>query len=274
MKTITSRSNPLYKQLHAQMKDAGRPGHDIWLEGMHLCQAWLMHKGQPQFALLALEARGLAEIESLINEIDPDKQIWLPQKLIGSLSTLVTAPSVIFLGDHRQTRYRQTAADRTGLTGSHLLIDDIQDPGNVGTLLRTAAAAGIRSVFSGPATAGCWSPKVLRAGQGAQFALDIYESVNLRQLITDWSYQTKRPQILATALDATATSLFDLKLDREVAWIFGHEGRGVDPALLALADHKVFIAHDTDAVESLNVASAGAVCLFEQRRQWFASNQS
>ncbi len=266
MKTITSRSNPLYRQLLGQFKHAGRPGHAVWLEGVHLCQAWLMHQRKPQWALFAQEAQDSAEIGSLASQVSSDRQIWFPQKLLASLSTLVTAPSVIFVGELAPV-IELEISESLPKAGSWVLLDAIQDPGNVGTMLRTAAAAGIKSVVAGLGTAACWSPKVLRAGQGAQFALDIYESIDLCQVVKSWLSQDKRPLILATALDPQAKSLHDLDLNRPVAWIFGNEGLGVSPSLLALADHKVSIDYESEAVESLNVSSAAAICLFEQRRQ-------
>lgn len=280
MKIITSRSNPLYRQWLAELKHAGRPGHPIWLEGVHLCEALLAHGGQMQWALFAQEAQGSGEIQALAQRVDLGQQVWMPQKLLDGLSSMVTPSSVMFLAQRPSNA--QTLYDNGPPLGeSSLWLDDIQDPGNVGTLLRTAAAAGVNSVFASVGTAACWSPKVLRAGQGAQFALNIHEGVDLLALLSRWQSCTDRPLdqpldrplILATALDATAKSLYDLDLKHPVAWIFGHEGRGVAPALQRVADYGVYIPHDRNAVESLNVSSAAAVCLFEQRRQLLAQGQ-
>lgn len=266
MKTITSRSNPLYRQWLADIKQAGRAGHGIWLEGAHLCQAWLEHRGQPQWGLFALEAQQSPEAVALAGTVASERQVWLPQKLLAGLSSLVSAPAVVFMAQE-MTPLNHGARPQESPPGSCMLLDDVQDPGNVGTMLRNAAAAGIAAVYCGPGTAACWSPKVLRAGQGAQFALQIEESVNLVNLLTDWQAQDRHPMVLATALDHQARALYDIKLDQDIAWVFGHEGRGVSTELLDLADHQVFIPHETRAVESLNVASAAAICLFEQRRQ-------
>lgn len=268
MKTITSRANPLYRQWLSDVKHAGRPAHPIWLEGVHLCQAWLEHRGQPQWALFALEAQDNPEIRALTAMVDADLQAWLPQNLLAGLSTLTSVPAVVFIAEHGPGLSIPPPALQRGTC---VLIDDVQDPGNVGSLLRTAAAAGVQTIYAGPGTAACWSPKVLRAGQGAQFALRIHESVDLVELVRSWQAKPNRPALLATALDNSAESLYGLQLNQDVAWVFGHEGRGVSPSLLALADHRVFIPHDTAAVESLNVGIAAAICLFEQRRQGLAS---
>ncbi|MCD8505161.1 MAG: RNA methyltransferase [Burkholderiaceae bacterium] len=275
MENLSSRSNPRYRQWLVQAKYAGKPGHSVWLEGVHLCQAWLEHGGgQPQWALFAQEQLGQAEIQALVAQLDPDQCIGLPGKLLAGLSTLVSPPAVIFISSPMTSIEGLLPAktlDADKLGQSCILLDEVQDPGNVGTLLRIAAASGIKTVFTSPGTAACWSPKVLRAGQGAQFALNIHEQVNLVSVVKQWRSQTNGGQVLATALQADATSIYEVPLDGAIAWMFGNEGRGVAPELLATADQCVYIPHDSEAVESLNVASAAAVCLFEQRRQHLAS---
>jgi TrmH family RNA methyltransferase len=146
------------------------------------------------------------------------------------------------------------------LSVNAVLLDNVQDPGNVGSILRSAAAAGVKEVYCAPGTAFCWSPKVLRAAMGAHFVLDIYENVDLPQLVQGAQIAT-----LATSGYA-AEQLYQLDLKRPVAWIFGHEGQGVSDALLSNATHRVIVPH-LGKVESLNVAACAAVCFFEQVRQ-------
>jgi TrmH family RNA methyltransferase len=126
--------------------------------------------------------------------------------------------------------------------------------------LRSAAAAGIGAVFCSPGTAFAWSPKVLRAAMGAHFLLDIFEHVDLSNLL----HHSSVP-VVATSSHARQR-LYEIDLKRPVAWLFGHEGQGVAEDLLALATHQVAIPH-LGAVESLNVAASAAVCFFEQVRQ-------
>lgn len=146
-----------------------------------------------------------------------------------------------------------------------VILDRIQDPGNVGTILRTAAAAGIRTVLTTAGTAACWAPKVLRAGMGGHFVLGIHENIPLDQL-----------KALVGALPLAGTvlqdgqSLYATDLRRPLAWVFGNEGEGIDPALQAQLGCRLTIPQDP-GVESLNVAASAAVCLFEQRRQRLAS---
>ena len=127
-------------------------------------------------------------------------------------------------------------------------------------MLRAAWAVGVRDVLLTTGCAQAWSPKVLRAGQGAHFGLDIREHCDVAAALADHA-----GKIVATRLDARE-SLYALDLRGPVAWLFGNEGAGLSPALSALATHPVIIPMP-GAAESLNVAMAATVCLFEQARQ-------
>jgi TrmH family RNA methyltransferase len=147
-----------------------------------------------------------------------------------------------------------------------LWLDRVQDPGNVGVLLRTAAAAGIQHIYLSPGCAAAWSSKVLRSAQGAHFAASIYEQADLAT-----ANKKRDIPLLATTL-ADATSLYEDTLPDQCVWLFGNEGQGVDARLLDLADRRVFIPQAPN-VESLNVAAAAAICLFEHRRQRLAASR-
>ena len=141
-----------------------------------------------------------------------------------------------------------------------VVLDRLQDAGNVGSILRSAAALGFAQVVALKGTAALWSPKVLRAGMGAHFGLEIHEQVDLALLVG-----TASVPVLATSSHADAT-LYETELRQPVAWLFGHEGQGVSADLLALATQRLAIPH-LGEMESLNVAASAAICLFEQVRQ-------
>jgi TrmH family RNA methyltransferase len=147
-----------------------------------------------------------------------------------------------------------------GVEGSCVLLDGVQDAGNVGTILRTAAAAGIRDVALGVGCAGAWTPRVLRAGQGAHFSLRIREQVDLMCFLTTYR---------GTSVAAVANGgqpLFEADLTGEVAWIFGNEGAGIDEELARSANQRVTVPL-ANGTESLNVSAAAAICLFEVVRR-------
>jgi len=143
---------------------------------------------------------------------------------------------------------------------SCLLLENIQDPGNLGSILRTAVAAGVPHVFLSRSSVFAWSPKVIRAGMGAHFSLAIFEDIDLGEIARAFS-----GRIIATEPKAGA-SLYELDLKGPVAWLFGNEGSGLSESVRQLATHRVRIPMP-GPTESLNVAAAVAICLFEQIRQ-------
>ncbi|HET8730531.1 MAG TPA: RNA methyltransferase [Moraxellaceae bacterium] len=148
--------------------------------------------------------------------------------------------------------------------GCCLLLEGIQDPGNVGSIFRTAVAAGVDQIWL---TAGCadiWSPKVLRAGMGAHFLIPLIDRVTLTDVLPGFT-----GPIVVTTLDR-AVSLYDTSLPADMVLAMGSEGQGVSEELLSLASQRIHIPM-AGPVESLNVAAATAICLFERRRQELSS---
>lgn len=148
---------------------------------------------------------------------------------------------------------------QAGVYRTLVLLDRIQDPGNAGAILRTAAAAGVEAVHASHGCADLWSPKVLRAGMGAHFHLALWEHADLAAVSAGFE-----GTICCTATKGIPIYAADLR--GPTAWVFGNEGGGVAPALESLCGRRLTIP-TSGRVESLNVAAAAAVCLFEQRRQ-------
>lgn len=256
MKQISSRSNPLYRSL--QRLAAGKPPrgtHQVMIEGDHLCQAWLDHFGAPHLALFDGADLDFGAIHTQVMSIAPERCVMLDPGLAAGLSQVVHGPGLYFVVEPPEPKLP------TRVDHACIWLDRVQDPGNIGTLLRTAAAAGIRHAYLSTGCAQAWSHKALRSGQGAQFAMRIHERLDLLTLADD----CLGVPLAATTLD-DALPLYEADLGQPCAWVFGNEGQGVDRSLIARASLKVTIPQ-ADAVESLNVAAAAAVCLFEQRRQ-------
>ena len=255
IKTISSRDNPVYKHLKllASSTQARKKAGLSVLDGAHLVSAYLERRGAP--AMMAVSESGLrnAEIARLVKSAGLDV-LQLSDALFHSISTV----------EHETGLMAAIQTPEEALpprvSGDCLLLEQIQDPGNMGSLLRSAAAAGVRQVFTSPHTVYAWSPKVLRAGQGAHFSLQIVEGVELTEVIA----RLKVP-LIATSSHAKA-DVHDVDLRQPVAWVFGNEGAGVSDAILARARQRVMIPMPGGA-ESLNVAAAAAVCLFEAVRQ-------
>ena len=258
MKTITSRDNPAYKELKhlATSSQARRKSGRTLLDGVHLCQAYLDLRGSPVHCIVAEPSLANAEVAAIVDRCEQARVhvTSLPEALYNALSQVEHGVGVLFLIDTPER------AAPPALTVNSVLLDNLQDPGNVGSILRSAAAAGVQQVFCAPGTAFCWSPKVLRAAMGAHFVLDIFENADLTALVRGAAIP-----VLATSGYAESR-IYDVDLRGPVAWVFGHEGQGVSDELLNLATRRVVIPH-LGKVESLNVAACAAVCFFEQLRQ-------
>lgn len=261
MKSIASRDNPDYRLLNrvlAGKRVAGERYDNITriaLEGVHLCESWLQSVGQPDLAFFDETRIAHPEIAEVLRQIEPARIRLCSPALMRAASQVVQGQGLIFLAQSPcpvgPSRIRENC----------LWLDRVQDPGNMGTLLRTAAAAGILQVFLSEGCVAAWSPKVLRSAQGAHFALQIHENQDLQAL-----RERLDIPLLVTALE-NGRSLYEADLPPQAAWVFGNEGRGVAPEIITAADLRIYIPQ-APAVESLNVAIAAGICLFEQRRRF------
>lgn len=253
MKLIQSRDNVFFKQLK-KLAESGRERRKTGLtllDGVHLVQAFEAARGPVETLVVAESALETDEISRLTAGRDI---VVLADSLMREIG-LVDTPSGLLAV---VAQPKSLAA--VDLENDAVLLDGVQDPGNVGTLLRTAAAAGVRQVLLSSACAAAWSPKVLRAGQGAHFVLNIVEDADLVTAVRDY-----RGTVAVTCLDG-AVSLYEARWQAPLAWIFGAEGQGVSPELIAAADLRIKIPMP-GAVESLNVGAAAAICLFEALRR-------
>jgi len=260
MKRVSSRDNPLFKTLQRLASHAGRRSAQALLEGVHLCQTWLDRQGAPALAVFDAERIARPELAALLAAVPPRSVLLLEPRLMKVLETVETGQGVLFVVDPPSPELPER------LDGNMVWLDAVQDPGNVGTILRTCAAVGVTRVLLGTGTASAWSPKVLRSAQGAHFSLQIHEHADLPTCVARLAV----PLVIA-ALDGTR-ELYESGLPPVCTWVFGHEGQGVSEALLHEASLRVHIDH-SPAVESLNVGIAAALCLFEQRRQAHGNTQ-
>ncbi|MBP8081107.1 MAG: RNA methyltransferase [Arenimonas sp.] len=256
MKLIQSRDNPFYKGLK-RLAESGRErrktGRTL-LDGLHLVEAYEKACGPVETLIVAESALAGGEIAAYV---EGRETILLADALLRDLGLVDTPSGLLAVAAMPAAT---VAVDREK---DAILLDGVQDPGNVGAILRTAAAAGVGQALLSPGCAAAWSPKVLRAGQGAHFALAIHEDADLGAFMADY-----RGTTAVTCLD-DATPLYDACWDGPLAWVFGAEGQGVRGELLAAARLRIRIPMP-GAVESLNVAVAAAVCLFEALRRKMA----
>jgi RNA methyltransferase, TrmH family len=256
LKTITSRDNAAYKavaKLIASASERRKSGLSV-IDGPHLLAAYLDAGLVPGSLFVSRAGMEDAEIGRLLERSAPAPVTLLSDALYDSLSTVESPTGVIACVRPPAPR---PVPDDANLV---LLLEGIQDPGNVGTLLRSAAAAGAGHVLLSPACAFAWSPKVMRAGMGAHFAVNIVEGTDLAAWLGAY-----RGRSVALAGEG-GTSLYDLDLRGPTALLVGNEGQGLSPQVLAAATVKARIPMP-GRIESLNAASAGGVALFEVVRQ-------
>lgn len=263
MKTISSRENSLYKELKllASNSQARRKAGRTLLDGIHLCQSYLEHDSAPLLCILSSGSLEHHEVSQIVEQCERlhVQCVCLPDNLYQAISQVENGVGLLFVVDIPKAFLPER------LSQSAVLLDNLQDPGNLGSIMRSAAAAGIKHIFCSKGTASAWAPKVLRAGMGAHFLLNIVEGVDLKALVNG-----SVVPILATSSHATQ-HVYELDLRKDVGWLFGHEGQGVSDELLSLATIQVSIPH-LGPVESLNVAASAAVCFFEQVRQRTAAH--
>lgn len=256
LKLVRSRDNP---QVKALMKLAGssrerrRTGTTI-VEGEHLVRAYQQSGQTAETIFVSESAYARPEIRILVETAPARARLLLGDGLVGQLSQLVSAAGVAAV----VRTPRPVPLPRA--TASCLLLENIQDPGNLGSILRSAAAAGVSNVFLSRGSVFAWSPKVVRAGMGAHFALSIFEEVELG------AYADAFAGRIVAMEPRAERSLYDLDLSGPVAWIFGNEGGGITKELRSTATDSARIPMPGPA-ESLNLAAAAAICLFEQVRQ-------
>jgi RNA methyltransferase, TrmH family len=256
MKAVASRDNFAFKAMARLMTSAAerkKSGQSV-LDGAHLLAAFLDSGRAPEELMVNRAGLEDAEIAKLIERSAPAPVTLLADALYNALSTVESPTGVIA---RVRTPQCKPASANARLA---LLLEDIQDPGNVGTLLRSAAAAGADHVLLSPHCAFAWSPKVLRAGMGAHFVTNIVEQADLAGFLTGYR------GISVALAGRGAKSLYDLDLVGPLAIVVGNEGAGLSPALLKAVKVQAHIPM-AGHIESLNAATAGAIALFEVVRQ-------
>ncbi|GKS69312.1 RNA methyltransferase, TrmH family [Nitrosomonas sp. PY1] len=258
---ITSRQHPLIKRL-IKLEESTHYRKETnltLLDGLHLIQTYRAAWGFPEQVIAS---------ESYLRHCDNSKSL---HELLG-----VALPKIVVVSDALMRIVSPVKAptgilaiiakpvvekvDNNVVEDFSLLLENIQDPGNLGSILRSAASANANNAYLSNNCSDAWSPKTLRAGMGGQFFLDIYENSNLVKIAQGFP-----GQVVATSLTATK-DLFDISLRGPVAFVFGNEGSGISSELMQQADEVIRIPMP-GKTESLNVAAAAAICMFEKVRQ-------
>lgn len=249
MSVLTSRDNPKVKRWAKLAADARyrRSEKRALIEGPHLLAAALQHGCKPIAVLATEDGAADAEIGALIDQsgVRPvlvSKGIF---RMVVDSETPQGVAAEIAIPDPRVVDGRVT-----------VFLEGVQDPGNVGAILRSAAAFGVKRVVLDRACADAWSPKALRAGMGGHFAVAIELEAQLSSELNAFEGS------LVCTVPHGGMPIEEADLAGPVGWIFGGEGRGLSEETLRKVPLRVSIPMAAGS-ESLNVAAAAAICLHE-----------
>lgn len=256
-KHIISRDNPVFKQLKklADNSRERRSEAKTLLDGVHLIEAYIAAFGEPELVIIP-EGQSSVEATGLIQSLEHISTVMFPTLMFAELTPVASATGILALVKIPQlpVPMQPTFA---------LMLEDIQDPGNLGSMLRTGAAAGVEVVYLSTSCTDAWSPKALRGGQGAQFVLPIVERANLIAELENFDGNS-----YATTMQGE--SLYAQDLTQVTAFVIGNEGAGLANKTINAATKSITIpmARSTHgSIESLNAGAAAAVCMFERMRQ-------
>lgn len=252
VRLIGSRSNPQWQELRrlAQQPSAYRQQRRVWLEGEHLCSEAARRGESIELSVIGESAWSDSPLRALA-EAAPEVLV-LPDALLGALSTMDSAPPLAMV-----LPWPGELAMDPGAPS--VVLDRLQDAGNVGTIIRSAAAFGFVQVLALKGCAALWSPKVMRAGMGAHFALRLIESLETDDLAV------LEVPLLATSSHADQ-GVDSTALPWPCAWALGHEGQGLSSEVTRRCTMALRIPQP-GGLESLNVAAAASICLYESARQ-------
>ncbi len=253
MKRIASRDNSLFKmlsKLESSARERRETGKTL-LDGMHLVTAATLSRQKPELIILRESSLDDPEIRPLM---DDHEIVVMNDALFNSISPVKHPTGVLALISIPECDQGESEPEFC------VFLEAIQDPGNMGSILRSVAASGATDAFLSKGCADPWSPKVLRAGMGAHFGIRVHVESDIHELVRNFEGNT----IVMTL--AGSVSLFDLDLKGRTGFVIGNEGAGISQELCALASIRCRIPMP-GRMESLNAASAAAICLFERVRQ-------
>ena len=258
MERITSAQNPTLKLVRklAQTAHEREERGQIVLDGIRLVSDYAERFGLVNASLVVSEyATSRPDVGGLIALLSDDARVLqIPDRLFEGVSTMDTPSGLIAVVN------KPTITDNQRKNSFSLALDGVQDPGNLGSILRTAAGTNVTAVLLSESCADPWSPKCMRGGMGAQFVLPVAKHTDIESVIE--GCQGTR---IATS-SHEGQSLVDTKFVTPLILMIGGEGAGLDPELADLADYCVRIPLNND-MESLNVGAAVAMICYEQLRQ-------
>lgn len=254
MQHIMSINNPQVKNWRKlQTKKERMKQNSYLIEGFHLIEE-AMNNARESILKIIIREDLLEEntIKKISQQMPADRLVVVTKEIADAISSTETNQGVF-----AELAMLKHSAIKD-IQGPFLLLDGVQDPGNVGTMIRTADAAGFQAVVLGHGTVDLYNDKTLRAAQGSHFHLDIYQ-MDLLDLLP--IFKEQRYPIFGTALNQAALSYKEVHVEQPFALIVGNEGAGVSEEVIQLVDQNIYIPMK-GKTESLNVAIASSILMF------------
>lgn len=258
MRSISSLHNQLIKELgRLASKRSEREARQLTiLDGVSLVLDYLKRGGQAQTILLDKAQTKQPAFQEIMALSPPECHFSLPAALLQKISTVKQSPGVIAIVKTKSHSLAELQVSNSPV----LILDRIQDPGNLGTILRDCLAFGMQDVCLTNASVEAFAPKVVRASRGACFELNIYQKMPLPETLSH--LRALNYQIIATSPHAKVCLRQAKPLPKATAWLFGNEASGLEEVILQNVDQTIKIPQSSD-LESLNLATAVAICLYE-----------
>ena len=254
MLEISSKENKIFKRLKKLSENPTfrKNENQTILEGEHLIECCLQSQVKIH-ALFIDKSTQLKTYQNLLASVEKIPHYLLSSSLMREISFLNSPPRLLAIIDIPVTDFDEQK-------NLNLFIDDVQDPGNLGSIIRSAQAFNVNAIYLSVNCADVWAPKTLRGSQGAQFSIHCHEKQDLVSLVNNTS-------LPVFALDLQGTALTSTQFKRDMIIIIGNEGNGINEDLRQLVKSKISIPMHI-SVESLNVASAASIMMYEYSRQY------
>ncbi len=261
MITITSKDNPTYKSWSKLLKKKYRNETGLFLvEEVNLVEEAILCKADIQ--AIIVRADKVDELPSRIADKIDEKSIYtLPKELFDKINTAETTRGIMAVIKKKNCSLEDLISDNR--SSNFVVVDRLQDPGNLGTIMRTADAAGMSGVVVLPGSVDPYSAKVLRSSAGSIYRIPVIEIQSISEL-RDFC-TSNNISLVVTCLEES-TNLYKADLTKPVAIVIGNEGAGVSHEMIDQADIRLRIPMH-GSIESLNASVAGAIVMYEVVRQ-------
>ncbi len=259
--SIKSAENPIIKELLETRKDSSF----YFAEGVRIAEEFLKSGKTAETTIVSgenLEDRPIAALFDRLKTISANSYV-MTSRLFRKFSDVEEPQGIAFFGKRGQG-VELSEMDFSDKKAVYVLLDGISDPGNIGTIIRTCKAAGVKALFTSKGSVSAYNPKVLRSTMGTVFSTNIIESVDPVELIKHFT--KNHIKTIGTSLDAKP-ALWDAEFSLPVLLVFGNEARGISKIALELTDLNVKLPITGD-IDSLNVAVSAGIVIYEMTRRY------